>query len=772
VLGVAIGVVVSVIEWMGSGVRRRVDRALREGPGVGNCVLLRSRASVFPGKSAIRLDRCAALALGAAVSFAIVTACGGGDTGSSEDGATQPSTVIHLVEQEAEFAGPTPSLPPEVARFDAVALEGWKRIAVPAGVRISSPALAIPIEKGLRLRLRLRPGGARRVELSPILEGQVEKRQNVLRTIVVGLEHDADPDVPVRIAVDLTESLLGNWDDFALQSEGPVTLRKFRVLLPEAALHRAALEELVFERSDVRLAAAAAATATIDRAGLLRPSWYLHPGARVRVGLEVPSAAELRWHEAANGAGAEVEVRLVEDGGSEELHSSAAGERWAHRSVSLARWAGRTVTLEFGVRGSDIAFVGDPRVIAGSTGRRAPDVLVYLIDTLRGDRIGVGGRDLPNLTPHMDRLAQTGVYFSNTLSSSSWTKPAIVTLMTGVWPTTHRVGALSYMDRLPEEVPILQQRFRDAGWRAGSFSASPLGSTLSALDRGFGTAAPPRYWAGSIGAFPHPTAEQLHEALLAWIDEEPDRPFFGYVQTLEVHSWAPPVIPPPRPPGYDRYDAMVHEADAALGNLLTGLRERGRTENLLVVVLSDHGESFGDHGATKHGSALYQSQVHIPLIFWAGDALTPHTVEHPVSLADVPATLLDYLGLAPLPDSAGISLVPHLRGEAEPVRNHAPASLLRALWVPDAPRQFSLLRSDMKKIIRWSDGRGAAYDLADDPLERRELKDPPGLATALDRWLAGQRRAAADFERRYGRDRAAEIDADEADRLRALGYLE
>ena len=338
--------------------------------------------------------------------------------------------MIHLVERDAEFAGPTPSPPPEVARFEAAALKGWKRVAVPAGVRISSPTLAIPIEEGLRLRLRLRPGGARRVELSPILEGQGEKRQDVLRSIVVGLERDADPDVPVWIAADLTESVLGNWDDFALQSEGPVALRQFRVLLPEAAPERVALEELVFERSDVRLAAAAA-TATIDRAGLLRPSWYLQPGARVRVGLEIPSAAELRWHEAANGADVEVEVRLIEDGDSEVLRSSAAGERWVHRSVSLAPWAGRTVTLEFGTRGSNIAFVGDPRVIAGSTGRRAPDVLVYLIDTLRGDRIGVGGRNLPNLTPHMDRLAQTGVYFSNGLSSSSWTKPAIVTLMTG-----------------------------------------------------------------------------------------------------------------------------------------------------------------------------------------------------------------------------------------------------------------------------------------------------------------------------------------------------
>ena len=147
--------------------------------------------------------------------------------------------------------------------------------------------------------------------------------------------------------------------------------------------------------------------------------------------------------------------------------------------------------------GSGTGLFGNPRIIQSQSGQRAKDVLVYLIDTLRADRLGAGGGPAPGVSPTMDRLAREGAWLDLVLSSSPWTKPAIATLMSGILPTTHRVGAGTYTDRMPGTVALVQERFRAAGWRTGSFSASPLGSTLSALERGFDAAYPPRHWMAS-----------------------------------------------------------------------------------------------------------------------------------------------------------------------------------------------------------------------------------------------------------------------------------
>ena len=302
----------------------------------------------------------------------------------------------------------------------------------------------------------------------------------------------------------------------------------------------------------------------IEHEGVLRPSIWLRAGATTSLSLP----------------GSEGELRFT---------PGSIGE-----AVPVVRREGEVLHLS--VEGEGIGLFGDPRLVWPQPD--PPLVLLYMVDTLRADRA---------TTPNLTALAEEGLVFSQAWSTSAWTKPAIPTLMSGLEPSTHRVGAGGVGDRLPESVVTIQDRFRESGWRTGSFSASPLGSTLSGLEQGFGTVLPPRYWGATPGR-EHPTAAQLHEALLSWLAEESDQPAFAYVHAMDVHEYEE------RRTLFSTvgdYEDAVSEWDAELGRLLQAI-----DRPLLLAVLSDHGESFWDHGVARHGTGLWASQTHIPWIVW------------------------------------------------------------------------------------------------------------------------------------------------------------
>jgi arylsulfatase A-like enzyme len=193
----------------------------------------------------------------------------------------------------------------------------------------------------------------------------------------------------------------------------------------------------------------------------------------------------------------------------------------------------------------------------------------------------------------------------------------------------------------------------------------------------------------------------------------------------------------------------------------------------VLVLTSDHGESWGDHGLPSHGFGLYQSQIHIPLIFWkSGDgALGSAKVTTPVSLSDLAPSLLEGFGLPPLEESDGVSLVPGLAG-GELARGPVLSALLRFVWAPDAPRQYAVTTPEQRVSIRPEGGRERSYDLVVDPRELRPLARPdPAAARALDGMLARQAQRAAAFDARHGPVVPGPVTAEDSARLRALGYL-
>jgi arylsulfatase A-like enzyme len=709
--------------------------------------------------------------------------CGDGTPPGSKAVAHRPAAgalwgrsgqpVLYLVECPAEISGEKPHRSGPLVNWNSTELQTWTRERTGEGVRITSPDLGPEARGSSSLHLALTPGAAREVWITPLVMGlQSVSHQRLYRTFQVALPPDAAPSLRVDLRIDLDEAVRGNWDDEMLAG----SLAQLEITLPGAQPDEIVLHEALLEGPGAIFQEAVAAVRPVEIEGVIRPAWYVNGGGTVRLAVSLPRMdVDLRWQEGnVRGATSNI-VRVIDGAQVTELSRGRAGPAWRHRSGSLGPWRGRSVILEFSAEGGGVAVFGDPRIVPAESWPSPPAVIVYMIDTLRADRLGAWGSPVPRVSPVIDRLAAEGVKLSNAISSSPSTKPAIPTLMTGIWPTTHKVGAVSHSDRLPPSVRLVQERFRHAGWRTGSFTAHPLGSTLSALERGFGTSLPPRHWRDRIGPLGHPAADQLHDALAEWLDEEPDQPFFAYVHTLEVHEYYKPLYQNQDREGLTPYDIAVSDADKKLGELIEGLRSRGRLSRLLLVVLSDHGESWGDHGLQGHGSGLFQSQLHIPIIFWGPGLITSHEIDHPVGLPDLAPTLLDLAALPELPEADGRSLASYVLGDAEPVHEYVAAALLRYIWNPGAPQQFALVSRHRRKVIRTAGEFEfqLQFDLRADPHELRPIgRGDDRLSAALADWLRQQEKAAEEFRARHGSPVSAVLDLEDAERLRSLGYIE
>lgn len=317
-----------------------------------------------------------------------------------------------------------------------------------------------------------------------------------------------------------------------------------------------------------------------------------------------------------------------------------------------------------------------------------PNILVITIDTLRRDRVGAyGGAD--DVTPTLDQLAREGVVFEQAISVASWTKPTVVSLLTGLHPHQHRVfrGGTTHADMLSRELPTVAEGLRQAGYATGAFVDNEhLMRRFSGLDRGFDT------YAEELGAAP-----LVVHAFLDWLARTPSRPFAAYLHLLDPH-W-PYTTMAPRPgqtrspedalrAGHwafgsehwwllrnrvndqrlqlsdaevttlrDLYDDEVWQTDAVVGRLLTWLAAAGMLDNTLVIVTSDHGEGFLEHARLDHGYGPYDELLRIPLIVrFPGAAHAGTRYSGVVQPTDIAATMLHVAGATVPPEVVGMPL--------------------------------------------------------------------------------------------------------------------
>jgi arylsulfatase A-like enzyme len=316
------------------------------------------------------------------------------------------------------------------------------------------------------------------------------------------------------------------------------------------------------------------------------------------------------------------------------------------------------------------------------------NVLLIVVDTLRADHMPTYGYSRPT-APYLDQLATQSVVFDNAIAPSSWTLPSHASMLSGLYPREH--GAEREEVPVRATVPLVSEEFSRRGYRTGAFSANGwLFSRQFGFGRGFAhfqdlyPSAWQLIWFTSYGSrvqnlvrrlglsrnlLGRKSVEEVNRAALNWIGSSSGgRPFFVALNYMDVHC---PYLPPEpfrsrfvRPgarTGYisanfnefpflqpqqrqdeiDAYDASIAYVDSQIHSLLEELRRRGVLKDTIVVITSDHGEEFEEHGFYSHGNALYRELVHVPLLVWSERDLPKGMhISQPVSLVHLPATFL------------------------------------------------------------------------------------------------------------------------------------
>jgi arylsulfatase A-like enzyme len=443
---------------------------------------------------------------------------------------------------------------------------------------------------------------------------------------------------------------------------------------------------------------------------------------------------------------------------------------------------------------------------ASTTATEGLNVMLISIDSLRRDHVGCYGYPLPT-TPTMDRLAAEGVLFRNAVSTTSWTLAAHAALLTGVHDSRH--GATIPTAVLDDSIPTLAEAFRAAGYRTAGFYSGPFLHPHFGLARGFeeyvdctsygledsADPASPRIHGSSHKDITNPRIADRVERALALAD---GRPFFFFVHMWDVHY---DLVPPPP---YDRmftgatalpeveadyrhdptfktgmdehayrhvialYDGEIRSTDDTIAKIIEQLRRRALLENTLLVVTSDHGDEFLEHGGKGHRNTLFEEVLAVPLIFWAPARLHPGVANTDASLVDVAPTIASIAGLGELPDADGRSLFDE-HGSMIADQRIAISELRVSV---KRPKLISAQRYPNKVVRDLASGTDSYYDLATDPKElapREASTDPraKALLDAIDRRYesAGKIRAKPSDERLPRLAPAMER------RLKSLGYL-
>lgn len=284
-----------------------------------------------------------------------------------------------------------------------------------------------------------------------------------------------------------------------------------------------------------------------------------------------------------------------------------------------------------------------------------PNVLLITLDTTRADRLGCYGH-AEAITPALDELAASGVRLDQAFCAAPLTLPSHTSLLTGTYPPTHGVH-INGSARLPDDLPTLAEVFKDRGYRTGAFLSSWVLNADFGLRRGFD-----HYDdrlandQGPALAAQERSADRTCDAALAWLDQEPQRPFFAWVHFFDPHA---PYAPPPAflQMAADPYDGEIAFMDTQVARLVEWLDAHGCRAQTLIVAAADHGEALGEHKETVHGLFLYDVTLRVPLIFSMPGRLPAGKVVPSVArLVDVAPTILDLLGSPPLAQAQGQSL--------------------------------------------------------------------------------------------------------------------
>jgi arylsulfatase A-like enzyme len=288
-----------------------------------------------------------------------------------------------------------------------------------------------------------------------------------------------------------------------------------------------------------------------------------------------------------------------------------------------------------------LVLFGASNVTCTAEREKLPDIVVYLVDTLRADHLGIYGYERET-SPRLDAFAKDAMIFDRAYSTSSWTKPATASLLTGLAPARH--GANSRSDALDARAVTLATLLKSRGYHTVAFVTNPNVLPAWGFDRGFDKFFDIESVARSA------RADRVGELVMQYLEKAPDGPRFLYIHTRDPHGpYDPPAPYDQRFSGGDEiagYDGEIAFSDFHFGELLDRLRAMGRYDESAIVFLSDHGEEFEEHGNTGHGKTLYEELVRIPLLLkLPGRRGRGQRCAAPIQIIDVVPTLLTLVDL-------------------------------------------------------------------------------------------------------------------------------
>ncbi|MGE0536466.1 MAG: sulfatase-like hydrolase/transferase [Pirellulales bacterium] len=417
-----------------------------------------------------------------------------------------------------------------------------------------------------------------------------------------------------------------------------------------------------------------------------------------------------------------------------------------------------------------------------------PNVLLITLDTVRKQNLSLYGYSRPT-TLQFEKLAQRGALYTNAIAPSSWTLPTHASIFTSLLPFEH--GAEQIGRGLPPGAQTLAGTLQEQGYATAAFIANEMCGQHTGLTQGFQDVDELKpWWCGSIvtasaaqflRGMPRRTAADINQSFLGWLNDHDKQPFFAFVNYYDAHSiyevpdpafdrfattaarlrrnfrmkWSIASLPfQPNEPAeqqyaLDTYDGAISYLDDQVGKLFDSMQEMGLLDNTIVMVTNDHGEHFGENGKWEHSDSVYRQLIEAPLIVVYPPKIPAGTViAAPVTLTQIPATVLELAGLDPAPNfrnpsllstqpvvsekSAVVALTHQWPGsDAEPREQLIFSETCPNQEDRSQDRLCSLIAFGWHYIRRCSDGHEELYDYRADPLDLNNLANEPTCQAKL-----------------------------------------
>jgi arylsulfatase A-like enzyme len=439
-------------------------------------------------------------------------------------------------------------------------------------------------------------------------------------------------------------------------------------------------------------------------------------------------------------------------------------------------------------------------------------VILITVDTLRHDVL-TSNNPTGGITTHMDRIARDGANFSNAFSCAPWTLPAMSSIMTGLPPATH--NTVDWYSRLPEACYTLAEGMSDAGYRTAAIGNNYFLAPRTNMGQGFheytwypspvvqaksfemGLA----HWLWAIPLHFSGDTTKLTDMAMSWLSENRNQDFFFWLHYYDPHlPYSPPDEYLPEDPiqraqgkqfwnlqrvhsgltGKTQaerswikalYDGEVRYVDDSIGRLLDHLETLGLYEDALIILTSDHGEEFWDHGGFEHGHSLYNELIQVPLFIKPPDNDAGRTISSYVSTRSILPTVLAYCGLDnPVQDASALSLRDLMN-----TTDNSPATppvASSALLYRD--KQETIIFDATKYTRSIESSAQYLFNLQSDPGEEHNLIfDQPEMMNTGQSLLDDERRRALELRHllQLGGEDATEMTPQDIEILRSMGYL-